>query len=72
MTRKITRGASRIKLELQEKLSLGNLDSMRDWGHSRDYMRAVHLILQHDKPDDFVIATGIHHTIREFASAVFE
>lgn len=72
VTRKITRGAARIKLGLQKKLSLGNLDAMRDWGHSRDYMRAVHMILQYGKPDDFVIATGIHHTIREFLSAVFE
>jgi GDPmannose 4,6-dehydratase len=72
VTRKITRGAARIKLGLQEKLSLGNLDAMRDWGHSKDYMRAVHMILQHGKADDFVIATGIHHTIREFLGAVFE
>jgi GDPmannose 4,6-dehydratase len=71
VTRKITRGASRIKLGLQEKLSLGNLDAMRDWGHSKDYMRAVHMILQHDRPDDFIIATGIYHTVREFLSAVF-
>ena len=72
VTRKITRGASRIKLGLQGKLSLWNLDAVRDWGHSKDYMRAVHLILQHDRPDDFVIATGICHSIREFLKAVFE
>lgn len=72
VTRKITRGASRIKLGLQDKLSLGTLDAIRDWGHSRDYMKAVHMILQHDKPDDFVIATGIYHTVKEFLSAVFE
>ena len=72
VTRKITRGASRIKLGLQDKLSLGNLDALRDWGHSRDYMRAVHMILQHDEPDDFVIATGQYHTVKEFVIAVFE
>lgn len=72
VTRKITRGASRIKLGLQDKLSLGNLDALRDWGHSRDYMRAVHMILQHDDPDDFVIATGIYHTVKEFVIAVFK
>lgn len=72
VTRKITRGASRIKLGLQDKLSLGNLNASRDWGHAKDYMRAVHMVLQHDKPDDFVIATGIYHTVKEFLSAVFE
>jgi len=72
VTRKITRGASRIKLGLQDSLSLGNLDALRDWGHSRDYMRAVHMILQHDEPDDFVIATGQYHTVKEFVIAVFE
>lgn len=72
VTRKITRGACRIKLGLQKKLSLGNLDAVRDWGHSKDYMKAIHMILQHDKADDFVIATGIHHTIKEFLAAVFE
>ncbi len=72
VTRKITRGASRIKLGLQEKLALGNLDAVRDWGHSKDYMKAVHLILQYDRPDDFVIATGIYHTVKEFLCAVFE
>jgi len=72
VTRKITRGASRIKLGLQDKLSLGNLDAIRDWGHSKDYMTAIHMILQHDKPDDFIIATGIYHTVKEFLSAVFE
>lgn len=71
VTRKITRGASRIKSGLQDKLTLGNLDALRDWGHSRDYMRAIHMILQHDKPDDFVVATGIYHTVKEFVSAVF-
>jgi len=72
VTRKITRAASRIKLGLQSKLSLGNLYAMRDWGHSRDYMKAIYMILQHDRPDDFVIATGIYHTIKEFLNAVFK
>lgn len=72
VTRKITRSACRIKLGLQDKLFLGNLDAMRDWGHSMDYMKAIHLILQHDEPDDFVIATGIYHTVKEFLIAVFE
>jgi len=72
VTRKITRGASRIKLGLQDRLVLGNLDALRDWGHSKDYMRAVHMILQHDKPDDFVIATGQYHTVKEFVIAVFD
>lgn len=71
VTRKITRAASRIKLGLQEKLSLGNLDAIRDWGHSRDYMKAVYMILQHGKPDDFVIATGMQYSVKEFLHAVF-
>jgi GDPmannose 4,6-dehydratase len=72
VTRKITRGACRIKLGLLDKLHLGNLEALRDWGHSKDYMRAIHLILQHEKPDDFVVATGIYHTVKEFVTAVFE
>ena len=72
VTRKITRAASRIKLGLQDKLVLGNIDAIRDWGHAKDYMRAIHMILQQDKPDDFVIATGIYHSVKEFLSAVFE
>ena len=72
VTRKITRGASRIKMGLQGTLPLGNLDAVRDWGHSKDYMKAVYMILQYDKPDDFVIATGIYHTVKEFLIAVFE
>lgn len=72
VTLKITRAASRIKLGLQDKLVLGNIDAIRDWGHSKDYMRAIHMILQQDKPDDFVIATGSYHSVKEFLSAVFE
>ena len=54
-----------------DKLELGNLDSQRDWGHSKDYVRAMHLILQHHEPDDFVISTGQTHSIREFCEIVF-
>lgn len=71
VTRKITRGAARIKLGLQDKLVLGNLDAKRDWGHSRDYMEAIHMIMQHDRPDDWVVATGEHYTVKEFVQAVF-
>lgn len=66
VTRKITRALTRIKLGLQERLYLGNLDAMRDWGHARDYVEAQWLILQQQKPDDFVIATGEQHSVREF------
>lgn len=71
VTRKITIGAAKIKLGLQKELVLGNLDALRDWGHSRDYMEAIWLILQHDKPDDFVVSTGQYHTVREFVEKVF-
>ncbi|TSC73341.1 MAG: GDPmannose 4,6-dehydratase [Parcubacteria group bacterium Gr01-1014_70] len=66
VTRKITIGLSRVRLGLQRTLSLGNLNAKRDWGFSKDYIEAIWLILQHDKPDDFVIATGETHTVREF------
>ena len=72
VTRKITMGAARIKLGLQDKLVLGNLDAKRDWGHARDYMEAIHMIMQHDKPEDWVVATGEYHTVREFLLAVFD
>ena len=71
MTRKITRAATRIKLGLQDALYLGNLDSQRDWGHAEDYVRAMHLMLQQDQPDDFVIATGQSHSVRAFVEQVF-
>jgi GDPmannose 4,6-dehydratase len=71
VTRKITRAATRIKLGLQEKLYLGNLDAKRDWGYAGDYVEAIWLILQQDKPDDFVIATGETHSVREFVEEVF-
>lgn len=66
VTRKITRGLARIKLESQEKLYLGNLNSLRDWGHARDYVEMMWLMLQQDLPEDFVVATGEQHSVREF------
>jgi GDPmannose 4,6-dehydratase len=71
VTRKITRSATRIKLGLQDALYLGNLDAERDWGHAEDYVRAMHLMLQQEEPDDFVIATGESHTVRAFVERVF-
>jgi GDPmannose 4,6-dehydratase len=71
VTRKITRAVARIKLGLQKKLYLGNLDSRRDWGHAKDYIKAQWLILQQDTPDDYVIATGEQHSVREFAETAF-
>jgi GDPmannose 4,6-dehydratase len=71
VTRKITRAATRIKVGLQSKLYLGNLDAKRDWGYAKDYVEAMWLILQQDQPDDFVIATGRTATIREFLEIVF-
>lgn len=72
VTRKITQAAARIKLGLQDKLVLGNLDAKRDWGHARDYAEAIHMIMQHDKPEDWVVATGEYHTVREFMEEVFK
>ena len=72
VTRKITRAATRIKLGLQDRLYLGNLDAKRDWGFAGDYVEAMWLILQQDRPDDFVIATGETHSVREFAERVFQ
>src|SRR5579859_4213646 len=66
VTRKITRALARIKLRLQERLFLGNLDAKRDWGHARDYVNAMWLMLQQPKPDDYVIATGEQHSARDF------
>ena len=71
VTRKITQAATRIKLGLQDKLYLGNLDARRDWGYAADYVEAMWLILQQDKPDDYVIATGENHSVREFLDEVF-
>lgn len=71
VTRKITLAASRIAQGKQDKLYLGNLSSLRDWGYAKDYVECMWLILQHDIPDDFVIATGEQHTVREFATLAF-
>lgn len=71
VTRKITLAAARIVQGKQEKLYLGNLSSLRDWGYAKDYVECMWLILQHDKPEDFVIATGVQHSVREFATLAF-
>lgn len=71
VTRKITRAATRIALGLQQHLYLGNIDAKRDWGHARDFVHAQWLILQQDKPDDYVIATGEQHSVREFCQLAF-
>ena len=71
VTRKITLAAARIKQGKQEKLYLGNLDSLRDWGYAKDYVECMWLILQAEKPEDFVIATGKQHSVREFAQLAF-
>jgi GDPmannose 4,6-dehydratase len=72
VTRKITLAVARIKLGKQKKLYLGNLDAKRDWGHAKDYVECMWLILQNDAPDDFVIATGEMHTVREFCELAFK
>ena len=72
MTRKITLAAARIAQGKQEKLYLGNLSSLRDWGYAKDYVECMWLILQHDQPEDFVIATGVQHSVREFALLAFK
>ena len=71
VTRKITLAASRIRQGKQEKLYLGNLSSLRDWGYAKDYVQCMWLILQHNKPEDFVIATGVQHSVREFCQLAF-
>jgi len=71
VTKKITDGVARIKAGLQQKLSLGNLDAKRDWGYAKDYVEAMWLMLQQDKPDDYVIATGETHSVREFCEIAF-
>ena len=72
VTRKITLAAARIAQGKQEKLLLGNLDSLRDWGYAKDYVECMWLILQNEKPEDFVIATGVQHSVREFAQLAFK
>lgn len=71
VTRKITRAAARIAMGLQEKLFLGNLDAQRDWGHAKDYIEAMYLMLQQDKPEDYVVATGITTHVRDFVRMTF-
>ena len=68
VTRKITRALARIKLGLQDALYLGNLDAKRDWGHAKDYVQMQWLMLQQEKPEDYVIATGVQHSVREFVA----
>ena len=72
VTRKITLAAARIKQGKQDKLYLGNLSSLRDWGYAKDYVECMWMILQHDTPEDFVIATGEYHTVREFCTLAFK
>jgi len=72
VTRKITRSATRIKLGMQDKLALGNLDARRDWGFAGDYVEAMWMMLQQEKPDDYVIATGETHSVQDFLERVFE
>lgn len=72
VTRKITRAACRIALGLQKSLFMGNIDAKRDWGHAKDYVKAIWLMLQHHKAEDFVIATGVTTTVREFISKAFQ
>ncbi|MBM7865252.1 GDP-mannose 4,6-dehydratase [Heliobacterium gestii] len=71
VTRKITRAVARVKLGLQKQVRLGNIDALRDWGHAKDYVEAQWLILQQDRPDDYVIATGEQHSVREFVERAF-
>jgi GDPmannose 4,6-dehydratase len=71
VSRKITRAATRIKLGLQDKLYLGNLEARRDWGHAKDFVRAMWLMMQAGQPDDYVIATGETHSVREFLDEAF-
>jgi len=71
VTRKITSTVAKIKAGLANELKLGNLDAQRDWGHAADYVRAMHLMLQQDEPDDYVVATGETHTVREFCELAF-
>ena len=72
VTNKVVKAACSIKLGLQDKLELGNMDSYRDWGHSKDYVKAMHMILNHDTPDDFVVSTMETHSVREMCEVVFK
>jgi GDPmannose 4,6-dehydratase len=72
VTNKVVKTAVEIKLNLNSKLELGNMDSYRDWGHSKDYVKAMHLINNHSDPDDFVVSTMVTHSVREMVEYVFE
>jgi len=72
VTSKIIKGAIQIKAEKQEKLALGNLEARRDWGHAKDYVRAMWMMLQQDKPGDFVCSTGVSHSVRDVCEHVFK
>jgi GDPmannose 4,6-dehydratase len=72
VTRKVTHGAAAIKLGLRDELALGNLDAERDWGYARDYVEAMRLMLQQDQPQDFVVATGRTHSVRELVRVAFD
>jgi GDPmannose 4,6-dehydratase len=71
VTRKISSTAARIKLGMEDKLVLGNLDARRDWGHAREYVKAMWMMLQQENPDDFIIATGETHSVRDFCEKAF-
>ena len=71
VTNKVVKGAVSIKKGLQEKLALGNMDAYRDWGHAKDYVKAMHMIVNHETPDDFVVATGVTHSVRDLCEIVF-
>jgi len=71
VTNKVVKGAVEIKKGLRDKLELGNMDSYRDWGHSKDYVRAMHMILNHDTPEEFIVATGKTHSVRDLCEVVF-
>ena len=72
VTRKVTNGVARIKLGLADELRLGNIDAKRDWGHAKDYVRAMWLMLQQEEPDDYVVATGVTTTVRDMCHIAFE
>ena len=71
VTNKVVKGAVAIKKGLQDKLELGNMDSYRDWGHAKDYVRAMNMIVNHETPDEFIVATGETHSVRELCETVF-
>ena len=72
VTNKVVKGAVSIKKGIQDKLELGNMDSYRDWGHSKDYVRAMHMIINHDTPEEFIVATGETHSVRDLCKVVFD